>query len=216
MLDTFFRDLPLVAILRGVTPDEVGTVGLALHDAGFRVIEVPLNSPEPLKSIRRLSARLGRECLIGAGTVLTEAQVAEVRAAGARLVVSPNAHPSVIRATKAAGMFSLPGVATPTEGFAALEAGADGLKLFPAEQAGPPVVKAWRAVLPRSVVLLPVGGITLEKMAAYVAAGATGFGLGSALYAPGMAVEDVSRNAEAFHAAWTRLRPRAAPSHIPS
>jgi 2-dehydro-3-deoxyphosphogalactonate aldolase len=210
MLETFLKDLPLVAILRGVTPDEVGPIGHALHDAGFRVIEVPLNSPEPLKSIRRLNARLGRECLIGAGTVLTEKQVADVHAAGGRLVVSPNANPSVIRATKAAGLLSMPGVATPSEGFAAIEAGADGLKLFPAEQIGPSVVKAWRAVFPRSFRLMPVGGITPDTMDGYVAAGASGFGLGSALYRPGMTTEEVSRHAQAYVTAWRRLKARTA------
>ncbi|WP_288479416.1 2-dehydro-3-deoxy-6-phosphogalactonate aldolase, partial [uncultured Pseudomonas sp.] len=182
MLDTYLKDLPLIAILRGVTPDEIVAVGRALHDAGFRVIEIPLNSPQPFESIRRLTTELGESCLIGAGTVLTEAQVAEVDAAGGRLIVSPNANLAVIRASKAAGLVSAPGVATPSEGFAALDAGADSLKLFPAEQLGPAVVKAWRAVFPKELALLPVGGITPDNMGPYVAAGANGFGLGSALY----------------------------------
>lgn len=202
MLDTYLKDLPLIAILRGVTPDEIVAVGRALYDAGFRVIEIPLNSPQPYESIRRLTAELGEDCLIGAGTVLTEAQVAEVAAAGGRLIVSPNANLAVIRASKAAGLVSAPGVATPSEGFVALEAGADSLKLFPAEQLGPAVVKAWRAVFPKELALLPVGGITPDNMGPYVAAGANGFGLGSALYKPGLSAAQVSANAQAFAAGW--------------
>jgi len=205
MLEPYLKDLPLIAILRGVTPDEIVAVGRALHDAGFRVIEIPLNSPQPYESIRRLTAELGESCLIGAGTVLTEAQVAEVDAAGGRLIVSPNANLAVIRASKAAGLVSAPGVATPSEGFAALDAGADSLKLFPAEQLGPAVVKAWRAVFPKELALLPVGGITPDNMGPYVAAGANGFGLGSALYKPGLSAAQVSANAQAFAAGWRAL-----------
>ncbi|QEU05689.1 2-dehydro-3-deoxy-6-phosphogalactonate aldolase [Pseudomonas oryzihabitans] len=205
MLDTYLKDLPLIAILRGVTPDEIVAVGRALHDAGFHVIEIPLNSPQPFESIRRLTTELGESCLIGAGTVLTEAQVAEVDAAGGRLIVSPNANLAVIRASKAAGLVSAPGVATPSEGFAALDAGADSLKLFPAEQLGPAVVKAWRAVFPKELALLPVGGITPDNMGPYVAAGANGFGLGSALYKPGLSAAQVSANAQAFAAGWRAL-----------
>lgn len=205
MLDTYLKDLPLIAILRGVTPDEIVAVGRALYDAGFRVIEIPLNSPQPFESIRRLTTELGESCLIGAGTVLTEAQVAEVDAAGGRLIVSPNANLAVIRASKAAGLVSAPGVATPSEGFAALDAGADSLKLFPAEQLGPAVVKAWRAVFPKELALLPVGGITPDNMGPYVAAGANGFGLGSALYKPGLSAAQVSANAQAFAAGWRAL-----------
>lgn len=206
MLDTYLKDLPLIAILRGVTPDEIVAVGRALHDAGFRVIEIPLNSPQPFESIRRLTAELGESSLIGAGTVLTEAQVAEVDAAGGRLIVSPNANLAVIRASKAAGLVSAPGVATPSEGFAALDAGADSLKLFPAEQLGPAVVKAWRAVFPKELALLPVGGITPDNMGPYVAAGANGFGLGSALYKPGLSAAQVSANAQAFAAGWRAVK----------
>lgn len=206
MLDTYLKDLPLIAILRGVTPDEIVPVGRALYDAGFRVIEIPLNSPQPFESIRRLTAELGESCLIGAGTVLTEAQVAEVDAAGGRLIVSPNANLAVIRASKAAGLVSAPGVATPSEGFAALDAGADSLKLFPAEQLGPAVVKAWRAVFPKELALLPVGGITPDNMGPYVAAGANGFGLGSALYKPGLTAVQVSANAQAFAAGWRAVK----------
>lgn len=206
MLDTYLKDLPLIAILRGVTPDEIVPIGRALYDAGFRVIEIPLNSPQPYESIRRLTAELGESCLIGAGTVLTEAQVAEVDAAGGRLIVSPNANLAVIRASKAAGLVSAPGVATPSEGFAALDAGADSLKLFPAEQLGPAVVKAWRAVFPKELALLPVGGITPDNMGPYVAAGANGFGLGSALYKPGLSAAQVSANAQAFAAGWAAVK----------
>ena len=206
MLDTYLKDLPLIAILRGVTPDEIVPVGRALYDAGFRVIEIPLNSPQPFDSIRRLTAELGDSCLIVAGTVLTEAQVAEVDAAGGRLIVSPNANLAVIRASKAAGLVSAPGVATPSEGFAALDAGADSLKLFPAEQLGPAVVKAWRAVFPKELALLPVGGITPDNMGPYVAAGANGFGLGSALYKPGLTAAQVSANAQAFAAGWAAVK----------
>jgi 2-dehydro-3-deoxyphosphogalactonate aldolase len=206
-VDPHFAALPLIAILRGVRPDEAVAIGETLLDAGFRVIEVPLNSPEPLASIRRLAEAFGDRARIGAGTVLTVEQVRDVAAAGGTLVVSPNANPAVIRATKAAGLWSAPGVATPTEGFAALDAGADVLKLFPAEQLPPAVVKAWRAVLPRDVPLVPVGGVAPETMAAFVSAGAAGFGLGSALYKPGMTPADVRRAADAFVTAWRKECP---------
>jgi 2-dehydro-3-deoxyphosphogalactonate aldolase len=206
-VDTHFAALPLIAILRGVRPDEAVAIGETLLDAGFRVIEVPLNSPAALASIRRLAEAFGDRARIGAGTVLTVEQVRDVAAAGGTLVVSPNANPAVIRATKAAGLWSAPGVATPTEGFAALDAGADVLKLFPAEQLPPAVVKAWRAVLPRDVPLVPVGGVAPETMAAFVSAGAAGFGLGSALYKPGMTPADVRRAADAFVTAWRKECP---------
>jgi 2-dehydro-3-deoxyphosphogalactonate aldolase len=204
-IDPHFVALPLIAILRGILPDSAVPIGQSLLDAGFHVIEIPLNSPEPLESIRRLAAAFGDRARIGAGTVLTVAQVHDVAAAGGTLIVSPNANPNVIRAAKAAGLWSAPGVATPTEGFAALEAGADVLKLFPAEQMPPSVVKAWRAVLPRDVPLVPVGGIAPETMAAFIAAGADGFGLGSALYKPGMTAADVRKTANAFVAAWRSI-----------
>jgi 2-dehydro-3-deoxyphosphogalactonate aldolase len=206
-LDPHFSALPLIAILRGVRPDEAVTIGQVIIDAGYRVLEVPLNSPEPFESIRRLAEAFGNRARIGAGTVLTVEQVRDVAAAGGTLIVSPNANPVVIRAAKAAGLWTAPGVATPTEGFAALDAGADTLKLFPAEQVGPSVVKAWRAVFPRDVPLVPVGGITPENMAAFAAAGADGFGLGSALYKPGMTTADVRRAADGFAAAWRACRP---------
>ena len=201
----FFHEFPLIAILRGVLPSEVEDVGLALFDAGFRVIELPLNSPDALESIARLSAHLGNRALIGAGTVLTVKDVEAVAAAGGRLIVSPNTNHAVIQATKRLGMLSAPGAATPTEGFAALAAGADLLKLFPAEQIPPPIVKAWRAVFPKEVALVAVGGITPDNMRDYLLAGATGFGLGSSLFQPGMSAETVRANAQRFAAAWRSL-----------
>lgn len=192
---------PLVAIIRGVRPDEVEAVGNALFEAGVRIIEVPLNSPEPLQSITRLARRLGGRALIGAGTVLHVEQVAQVADAGGRIVVSPGTDRAVIEATVAAGMVSAPGYFTPSEAFTALKAGAHALKLFPAEAAGPAVVKAQRAVLPPDVPLLVVGGVTPDKMAAYLAAGANGFGLGGALYKPGQSPEQVAGQARAFVAA---------------
>lgn len=204
--DPHFASLPLVAILRGIRPDEILSVGGTLFEAGFRLIEIPLNSPEPIESIRLLAAELGDRARVGAGTVLHAGEVGEVAAAGGTLIVSPNADPEVIRATKAAGLLSFPGVATPTEGFAAIDAGADGLKLFPAEQLGPAVVKAWRAVFPADVPIVPVGGITPDTMRPYVAAGASGFGLGSALYKPGQSARQVHEAATAFVATWRDCR----------
>ncbi|NJC32708.1 2-dehydro-3-deoxyphosphogalactonate aldolase [Sphingomonas jejuensis] len=192
---------PLVAILRGVTPDTVEAIGDALVEAGFSLIEVPLNSPDPLNSIGRLARRLGDHAVVGAGTVLTAADVAAVRDAGGQLIVSPNTDTDVIRAAVAADMVCLPGYFTPSEGFAAIAAGAHGLKLFPAEAASPAVLKAQRAVLPRSVPMLVVGGITPDGMAPWRAAGADGFGLGSALYRPGDDADAVGAAARRFVAA---------------
>lgn len=189
--------LPLIAILRGLTPDEAPDIGEALVSSGFAIIEVPLNSPEPLHSIAALTQRFPNT-LIGAGTVLNAQQVIDVHAAGGRLVVAPNFNPAVVAQALALNMVVLPGVATPTEAFAALDAGAHGLKLFPAEMVSPAAVKAMRAVLPQSAALMPVGGITPETMAPYLSAGATGFGLGSALYAPGRSAQSVQLQAQAF------------------
>lgn len=205
MLTHWLQPLPLVAILRGITPDEAVDVGRALVDVGFRMLEVPLNSPQPIESIARLVKALGRDVLIGAGTVMTPANVAAVESAGGQLIVMPHADTLVIHAAKACGMTCVPGVATPTEAFAALAAGADALKLFPAEQAAPAVLKAWRAVLPPDTAVLPVGGITPEGMAPWVAVGAAGFGIGSALYAPGRALADTAQRARAFAQAWHSL-----------
>jgi 2-dehydro-3-deoxyphosphogalactonate aldolase len=189
--------LPLIAILRGLTPAEAPAIGEALVSSGFVLIEVPLNSPQPLDSIAQLVAQFPH-ALVGAGTVLQVQQVKEVHAAGGRLVVAPNFNPSVVAAALALGMVVLPGVATPTEAFAALDAGAHGLKLFPAEMISPATVKALRAVLPQETALMPVGGITPDTMAAYRAAGAAGFGLGSALYAPGRSADQVRASAQKF------------------
>lgn len=202
-----FEEMPLIAILRGLHPDEAVAVGRVISDAGFRILEVPMNSPEPLESIRRLTATLGDRCMVGAGTVLSVDAVEAVAAAGGRLVVMPHADPQVIRATKRAGLCSVPGVATVTEAFTALQAGADALKAFPAELIAPPVLRAWRAVLPADLDLLPVGGITPENMADYRRSGATGFGIGSSLYAPGRALETISQTARRFVEAW-RARQR--------
>ena len=199
----------LVAILRGIYPDEVVAIGKALYEAGFRVIEVPLNSPEPLVSIRALRDALPADCLVGAGTVITVQASADVAAAGGDIVVMPHSDPAVIRAAKAAGLACAPGVATLTEAYAALAAGADVLKLFPAEALSPAVLKAWRAVLKPPVALVPVGGIVPESIAAYASAGASGFGLGSALYRPGDSAADVSRQAAAFMQAWRTAYPVA-------
>lgn len=203
--DAAMAQLPLVAILRGLPPAHAVDVARALYDAGFRLIEVPLNSPEPLTSIAAIRAALPRDAVVGAGTVLTTDAVADLQRAGGELVVMPHADTSVIRAGKAAGLLCVPGIATPTEAFAALEAGADALKLFPAEVLTPAAVRAMRAVLPKGVALLPVGGITPQGMRAYRDAGAAGFGLGSALYAPGMDLERVRVNAQAFVNAWICL-----------
>jgi 2-dehydro-3-deoxyphosphogalactonate aldolase len=189
--------LPLIAILRGLTPAEAPAIGEALVSSGFAIIEVPLNSPEPLHSIAALTRKFP-QTLIGAGTVLNAQQVKDVHAAGGRLIVSPNFNPAVVAQALALNMVVLPGVATPTEAFAALDAGAHGLKLFPAEMILPATVKALRAVLPKTTALLPVGGITPDNMAAYRKAGASGFGLGSALYAPGRSAQDVTLQAQAF------------------
>jgi 2-dehydro-3-deoxyphosphogalactonate aldolase len=206
MIQPFLDRLPLVAILRGVTPNDVVAIGKALVDAGFVIIEVPLNSTDPFESIRRLQDRFGEDILIGAGTVTKVEQVAELRRTGGRLVVMPHGDVDVIQAAKAEGLLCIPGIATPTEAFAALANGADALKLFPAELLTPSVLRSMRAVLPAATPILPVGGITPDGMAAYVAAGAAGFGLGSALYRRGDDAERVSANARDFVAAWRRLR----------
>lgn len=197
--------LPLVAILRGLPPDDALAVGLALVAHGMSLIEVPLNSPQPLTSIATLAQTLP-DALVGAGTVLTPQQVREVHGAGGQLIVSPNFNAEVVVEALRLGLVCLPGVMTPSEAFAALAAGAHGLKLFPAEMVSPVVVKALRAVLPADALLLPVGGITPDTMGAYRNAGANGFGLGSALYRPGMGAEEVARNAQAFGLAWGAKR----------
>lgn len=193
-----FAACPLVAVLRGLTPDEAAPIGDALVDAGFTLLEVPLNSPDPLGSIAAMAKRYAGRAIVGAGTVLTPQNVAAVADAGGALIVSPNTDPAVIRASVERGLISLPGYFTPSEAFAALHAGAHGLKLFPAEGAAPAFLKAQRAVLPKATKVLAVGGITPDTMPQWHAAGADGFGLGSNLYRAGKSAADVARDAAAF------------------
>jgi len=205
VLRDYLAELPLIAILRGLKPENAEAVGHALVEAGFRIIEVPLNSPEPFRSIEILAKTMPRNVLVGAGTVLDPEQVNGIRDVGGRLIVMPHADLDVIRRAKQQDLICTPGVATPTEAFAALKAGADAIKIFPAEAVPPAVVKAWRAVLPKDALVVPVGGIKPDTMKPYVDAGANGFGLGSALFTPGMPVEEIGRNARSFAAAWQRL-----------
>ena len=189
---------PIVAILRGVRPDEVEAIGEALVEAGIGIVEVPLNSPSPLESIARLASRLAGRAVVGAGTVLTRGEVEQVNEAGGQLVVSPNCEPEVIAHTKSLGLASLPGVFTPTEAFAALRAGADGLKFFPASLHGPAGIRAVRAVLPPTATIYAVGGVDADNLQQWHRAGANGFGIGTALYVPGREAAEVGRRAEAF------------------
>lgn len=193
--------LPLVAILRGLSPDEALDVGRATVNAGFHILEVPLNSPDPLRSIQILAAAFPH-VLVGAGTVTTAQQVRDIKAAGGQLIISPHLDDNVVCETVNLGLISLPGVATPSEAFKAIALGAHGLKLFPAEMISPAVVKAMRAVLPGHIRLIPVGGIGTHNMADYRKSGASGFGIGSALYAPGKSAQAVGESATAFAKAW--------------
>ena len=193
---------PLIAILRGVTPNDAETIASVLVEAGFGGIEVPLNSPDPYASIEIIARKVGGATLVGAGTVLMRGAVDTAASAGAQLIVAPNADPAVIEAALSLGLSVLPGVATPTEAFAALSLGATGLKLFPAEGIPPEVVRAWRSVLPKDAALFPVGGVTPERIAPYRAAGANGFAIGGALYKPDMTAKAVEAKAKAFVAAW--------------
>lgn len=202
-LTSWLRQCPLIAILRGAKPDEVEAIAAALERSGIVVVEVPLNSPEPIESIRRLAKSFGERLLIGAGTVLGETQVAEIAGAGGRLIVTPHADPEVTRAAKGYGLLAVPGFFTPAEAFAMLAAGADALKLFPAEAASPAVLRALRAVLPAGTVMMPVGGIDATNIPAWRAAGADGFGIGSAIYRPGDTAETVERKARELVAALT-------------
>jgi 2-dehydro-3-deoxyphosphogalactonate aldolase len=200
--DEVLRDLPLIAILRGITPDEAAPVADALCRAGLKCLETPLGSLSALESIRRMREVVGERALVGAGTVLTVRAVADAAGAGARIVIAPNTDEAVIRAAKRAGMIALPGVFSPSEAFRAIDAGADGLKLFPAEGAGPSVLKAIKAVLPPSIPVFPVGGVTPGAMRAYREAGAAGFGIGSAIYRPGVTAEEAHERALTFVRAW--------------
>ncbi len=196
---------PFVAILRGVTPEQAPVIVETLAKTGFRIVEVPLNSPRPYDSIKIIARQFGKDVLIGAGTVLAERDVDAVHAAGGELIVSPNFNAAVVGRAKTLGLTTLPGVATPSEAFAALAAGADGLKMFPAEMMPPKVVKAWRAVLPLDTLLLPVGGISPDKsIVDYLDAGANGFGLGSALFRPGATLAEIQTSADAFVAITAR------------
>jgi 2-dehydro-3-deoxyphosphogalactonate aldolase len=184
-LDDYLARCDLIAILRGIRPDEAVAVTAALEAAGIAIVEVPLNSPDPMTSIAALAAEFGNRLLIGAGTVMTEAQVAQIATAGGKLIVTPHADAAIVRAAKRHGLIAVPGFFTPTEAFAMLDAGADALKLFPAEGASPAMLRAMRAVLPPVIRVLPVGGIDATNMSAWRTAGAAGFGIGSAIYKPG-------------------------------
>ena len=197
-------ELPLVAILRGITEAEIEATGDMLVEAGFRLIEVPLTSPNAFASIGRLVKRVGPDIVVGAGTVRTPAQLHQLVDCGGRLMVTPHGDVALIRAAKALGLYALPGVATPTEGFAAIDAGADGLKIFPADTLAPSTLRAWRTVT-GDTLLCPTGGIEPPAMKGYVAAGASGFGLGSALYKPGGSLADTQQRAAGFVRAWRAL-----------
>ena len=203
-LNDWLARCPLVAILRGVKPEEVEAIAAALEASGITIVEVPLNSPQPLESITRLAHGFGARLLIGAGTVMTPTQVREIAAAGGRLIVTPHADARLTHAAKQHGLLAVPGFFTPAEAFAMLEAGADGLKLFPAEAASPAVLRSLRAVFPPGTAVLPVGGIDASNMAGWRAAGATGFGIGSAIYKPGDSAETVAAKARALVAALAR------------
>jgi 2-dehydro-3-deoxyphosphogalactonate aldolase len=204
----WLKRFPLVAILRGIRPGEVVAVGEVLTEAGFRIVEVPLNSPEPYASIVKLSKRFGDDILVGAGTVTDWTQVTRVADAGGRLVVMPHSDERVVEAAKRRGLYAVPGFATPTEAFRMIDAGADALKLFPAEANPPKVLKAMRAVLPENMPILPVGGITPKNLREYWDAGADGFGLGSALYKAGATPAEVKQAAEEFRRACEGLPKR--------
>ena len=197
-------NLPLVAILRGLKPEEALSVGQAIVNAGFHILEVPLNSPDPLRSIQILAEAFPL-ALVGAGTVTTAQQVRDIKAAGGQLIISPHLDDNVVCEAVNLGLVSMPGVATPSEAFRAIALGAHGLKLFPAEMISPAVVKSMRAVLPTHMKLIPVGGIGIHNMADYRKSGASGFGIGSALFAPGKSAQAVGESADAFVQAWKAI-----------
>jgi 2-dehydro-3-deoxyphosphogalactonate aldolase len=201
----YLEPLPLIAVLRGISPEEVDQVARVLFDAGFRILEVPLNSPRPFDSIGRLAQAHGARCLVGAGTVLRVDDVARVREAGGRVIVMPHSDLAVVREAKRHGMVCIPGVATPTEAFAAIGAGADALKMFPAEALPPAALRAWRAVLPKDTLVFAVGGMKPDNLGAYWEAGASGFGTGSNLYKPGTPADVVREVADAYAAAVRKL-----------
>ena len=205
---TRLQRAPLIAILRGITPDEAESVGAALIEAAFEIIEVPLNSPAPLATIERLAARFGGAALIGAGTVLSANDVDAVGDAGGRLIVMPHSDTEVVRRAKARDLVCVPGFATPTEAFAVIAAGADALKLFPAEGSSPAVLKSLRAVLPRGTPIIPVGGIDERSFEVWLAAGAAGFGIGSALYKPGVTADVLRARAQTLVVALKRSLPQ--------
>ena len=200
LLKRYLDECPLIAIIRGVAPDEAEAIGDAIYQGGIRIIEVPLNSPDPLRSIALLAERLGERALVGAGTVLSADQVQQVKNAGGRIIVSPDTNVEVIAAAVEAGLVSSPGYFTPSEAFAAIRAGAHALKLFPAEGASPTVLKAQLAVIPKDVPVLAVGGITPDNMRPWLDAGAAGFGLGSGIYKPGQSAADTLERARAYAA----------------
>lgn len=204
-LADYLAQMPLIAILRGLKPADALAVGEILIETGFRIIEVPMNSPEPIKSIKLLADAYGKQALIGAGTVMTIEHIAHVNNAGGRLIVMPHCDKDIVTAAGQYGLVCLPGVTTPSEGFAALKAGAKGLKLFPAEMVTPSILKAWRAVFPEHIVMLPVGGISTANMSDYWQAGASGFGLGSALFKADMSPAEIRTAAQEFVAEMTRL-----------
>jgi 2-dehydro-3-deoxyphosphogalactonate aldolase len=206
MLTNYFDVVPLIGILRGVTPQDAVRITSTLYEVGFRCLEIPLNSPSPLESIEAVVKALPSDCLIGAGTVMTPEQVAQIADAGGRLIVMPHADAEVISAAKRANLICTPGVATPTEAFQALANGADALKLFPSEQVPPAVLKAWLTVLPSGTICIPVGGITPQRMGDYWQAGARGFGLGSSLYRPGASAEEVAARGTEFVTAVAALQ----------
>ena len=203
LLHRYFDECPLVAIIRGVTPADAEEIGAAIYEAGIRIIEVPLNSPDPLKSIETLARRFGEDALVGAGTVLDPADVARVHQAGGRIIVSPDTNVDVVAATAAAGLVASPGYFTTSEAFAAIRAGATALKLFPAEGASPLVLKAQLAVIPRDVPIMVVGGVKPDNMEPWLEAGASGFGLGSGLYKPGQSAAETLQKARAYVAGVT-------------